>query len=111
MKEPRDVYIALVKAGEAMADNEYEYRLLNDATKSLLAQLTIEAKALEGVGSQAEAQSIALAANTYRDHLKACAEASRIAEKSKIAYYATRSYSDHVRTAEASHRAAMSNAT
>jgi hypothetical protein len=111
MKAPADIYKALVKAGDKMSDDGYTYRLLDDATKSVLAQLSIEAKQIEGVNSQAEALSIALTANVYRDHLKACAEAHRIAEKSKIAYYATRSYADHCRTAEASSRAAAGSAT
>ena len=109
MKEPRDVYLALTKAGNEMAEMEYNYRLLNDATKSILAQLTIEAKNIENC-SMSEAKDIALSANSYRDHLKSCAEASRMAQRATIAYYATRSYSDHCRTAEASHRAAMSTA-
>jgi hypothetical protein len=107
MKEPKEIYLALVKAGDAMAEDQYTYRLLDSSTKSVLAQLTIEAKNIEQC-SMAEATQIALSTNLYRDHLKACAEASRIAEKSKIGYYSTRAYSDHCRTAEASHRASMS---
>ena len=111
MKEPGDIYKALVTAGDQMASDAYEYRLLDDATKSILAQLTNEARAVEGVSSQAEALSIALSASTYRDHLKACAEASRTSERSKIRYFSTRTYADHCQTAEASHRAAMKSAT
>jgi hypothetical protein len=111
MKEPADIYRSLISTGNEMVDRAYDYRLLDDATKSVLAQLTIEAKQVEGVSSQAEALSIALTASTYRDHLKACAEASRIAERAKISYYSTRSYADHCRTAEASSRAASGHGT
>lgn len=107
MKDPADIYRSLVTAGDQMADDAYNYRILEDSTKSILAQLTIEARAV--AGSQAEALSIALCDSTYRDHLKACAEASRISERSKIRYFAARTYSDHIRTAEASHRAAMTS--
>jgi hypothetical protein len=111
MKAPEDIYKALVLAGDKMANSEYEYRLLSDATKSILAQLSMDAKEVHGVNSQAEANNIALTAAVYRDHLAACALAHRIASKSKIAYYATRSYADHCRTAEASSRAAAGSAT
>jgi hypothetical protein len=111
MKEPVEIFKALIESGNEMADRAYEYRLLDDATKSVLAQLTIDARAIPEVGSQAEALSIALTASIYRDHLKSCAEASRIAERSKIKYFSTKSYADHCRTAEASHRAAMGSAT
>lgn len=110
MKPPEEIFRALLESGNDMAEQSYNYRLLDDATKSILAQLTLEAKAAEGVGSMAEAKDIALSASTYRDHLKACAEASRIAERAKIRYYSTKSYADHCRTAEASHRAAMGSA-
>ena len=106
-KEPVDIYKALITTGNEMADRAYEYRLLDDATKSILAQLTLEAKSQEKSCSMAEAKDIALSASRYREHLVACAEASRIAERAKIAYYSTKSYADHCRTAEATQRAAM----
>ena len=105
-KEPVDIYKALITTGNEMADRAYEYRLLDDATKSILAQLTLEAKSQENC-SMAEAKDIALSASRYREHRVACAEASRIAERAKIAYYSTKSYADHCRTAEATQRAAM----
>ena len=110
MKAPQDIFKALLESGNEMAEQQYNYRLLDDATKSILAQLTLEAKEAEGVNSQAEAQSIALCSSTYRDHLTSCAEASRMAERAKIRYYSTKSYADHCRTAEASERAAMRSA-
>ncbi len=109
MKNPQDIYKSLVTAGDQMAEDAYNYRLLDDSTKSILAQLTIEAKAVEGVTSMAEAKDIACSSSSYRDHLKACAEASREAERSKIRYFAARTYADHCRTAESSHRAAMTS--
>jgi hypothetical protein len=111
MIDPKTVYKSLVEAGNEMADRAYDYRLLDDATKSVLAQLTIDARGIPEVTSQAEALSIALTASIYRDHLSACAEASRIAERAKIAYFSTRSYADHCRTAEASSRAASGHGT
>jgi hypothetical protein len=111
MKEPKEVFQALMESGNDMCEQGYQYRLLDDATKSILAQLTIEARGVEGVTSQAEALSIALCTHTYRDHIAACAEAHRLSERSKIRYYSTKSYADHCRTKEASERAAMHSAT
>ena len=110
MKDPQDIYKALVTSGDEMAETGYNYRLLDDATKSILAQLTIQAKGLEQC-SMAEAKDIALSANTYRDHLKACAEAHRMAERAKIRYYSQKTLSDHYRTQEATERAAAGRAT
>jgi hypothetical protein len=111
VKEPADVYKALVESGNDMCEQGYQYRLLDDATKSILAQLTIDARSIPEVTSQAEALSIALTASTYRDHLKACAEAHRLSERAKITYFSTRAYADHCRTAEASNRAASGHGT
>ena len=111
MKPPEEIFRALLESGNDMAEHQYNYRLLDDATKSILAQLTLDAKKLEGVGSMAEAKDIALSTSTYRDHLKACAEASRMAERAKIRYFSTKTYADHCRTAEATERASMGSAT
>jgi hypothetical protein len=111
MKEPADIYRSLISTGNEMCDLAYQYRLLDDSTKSVLAQLTIDARSIPEVTSQAEALSIALTASVYRDHLKACAEAHRLSERAKITYYSTKAYADHCRTAEASHRAAGAAAT
>jgi hypothetical protein len=111
MKNPIEIYQSMVKAGDEMADAEFQNRILNDSTKSVLAQLTIEARQVDGVSSQAEALSIALSASTYRDHIIACAEANRMAEKKKIRYYGQKTLSDLYRSEEASHRATMGRAT
>jgi hypothetical protein len=109
MKPPEEIFRALLESGNDMADRSYEYRLLDDATKSVLAQITLEVHQAEGC-SMSQAKEMALACSDYRNHLKASAEASRIAERAKIRYYSTKSYADHCRTAEASNRAAMSSA-
>ena len=68
MKPPEDIYRALVQSGDQMADDSYTYRLLDDSTKPLLAQLTIEAKVV--AGSMAEATQIALASPEYTQPLE-----------------------------------------
>jgi hypothetical protein len=108
---PADVYKEFVKTGTAMADAKLTFRQLDDATKSLLAQLTLEAKALEGVNSMAEAKEIALSASTYRDHIKAVAIAENEYLRAKVRYEATQALFQAQRTMEATHRAAGGAAT
>ena len=108
---PADVYKEFVKTGTAMANAKLVFRQLDDATKSLLASLTLEAKGVEGVKSMAEAKEIALAATAYRDHLKAVAQAEHGFLAAKVKYDATRALFDAQRTMEATHRAAGAAAT
>ena len=110
MTDPKTIYEALVTSGDLMADRVFDYRMLDDATKSILAQNTLMAKKAQNC-SMAEAKDIALTSSTYRQHLGACAEAGRAAEKAKIRYYSQKTLSDHYRTAEATERAAMGRAT
>jgi hypothetical protein len=110
MKDPETIYRILIETGNEMAEREHTYRLLGDATKSILAQLTIEAKNLENC-SMSEAKEIALCAHTYRDHLTVTAEAARMAERAKILYFSSKTLSDLYRSQEATERAAMGRAT
>jgi hypothetical protein len=110
MKSPESIYRVLLESGNNMADLEHTYRLLSDATKSILAQLTIEAKNLENC-SMSEAKEIALCAHTYRDHLTATSEAHRMAERAKILYFSSKTLSDLYRSQEATERAIQGRAT
>lgn len=107
---PADVYTSLVERGNDMAEAEFQHQQLDDITKSILAQLTLEAKEVDGVGSMAEAKEIALSASAYRDHLYAVAVAREKATKAKVRYYATKALFDAKRTVEATQRAAMGSA-
>ena len=73
--EPAKIYQTLVETGNAVAQARYEWELLDGQTKPMLAQFTLEAKQVDGVGSMAEATQIALAASQYREHLKSVAKA------------------------------------
>jgi len=110
VKNPEEIYKVLLESGNAMADAEYTYRVLNDSTKSVLAQLSLGAKNSQGC-SVAEANLIALTSSVYSDHLLATAEAARISERAKIRYYSSKTLSDLYRSQEASERAAMGRAT
>lgn len=108
---PADVYKEFVRTGTAMAEAKLTFRQLDDATKSLLAQLTLEAKGVDGVNSVAEATQIALAASTYRDHLHAVSIAESNYLKAKVRYEAVQALFQAQRTMEATHRAAGAAAT
>lgn len=103
---PEAIYKTFIETGTAMAEAGYAHQQLDDQTKSILAQNTILAKDVEGVGSMAEAKEIALSASNYRDHLEDVAKAKMVFEIAKVKYYATRSLFDAKRTVEASSRVA-----
>jgi hypothetical protein len=108
---PADVYRSFQEKGHAWADANYQWQQLDDQTKSILAAITLEAKEVDGVSSMAEATQIALAASTYRDHLKDVAEAKRKALRAKVDYEAVQALFQAQRTVEASHRAAAGAGT
>lgn len=107
---PADVYKEFVKTGTDWADKHGAAELLESSLKSLLAQLTLEAKSAESC-SMAEAKEIALSTNTYREAGKGAVEARTEANKAKVRYDATKALFEAQRTAEASERAAMRAAT
>lgn len=103
---PEAIYKSYIQAGEAWADAHCTATQLEDQSKSILAQLTLEAKDIDGVNSMAEAKEIALSASGYRDHLRDAAEARRGANKAKVRWEAVQALFNAQRTVEATHRAA-----
>lgn len=108
---PGNVYKEFVRTGTIWADAHCTASQLEDQLKSMLAQITIEAKEVGGVKSMAEAKEIALSASIYRTAIKNAIDARREANIAKITYEATRSLFDAQRTVEASERVAMGAAT
>ena len=104
---PNEIYKSFIEAGNAWAEAQYEFQQLDDQSKSMLAALTLEAKATEGVGSMAEAKEIALAAQGYRDHLRDVAKAKLVASKARVKYDAMHALFDAQRSVEATNRAAL----
>ena len=107
---PNDVYREFVSRGTEWADNHGAAELLEGSLKSLKAQLSLEAKHVEGCGV-AEAENIALSSNTYRDAMKGAIDARTAANKARVRYDACKALFEAQRTAEASERAAMRSAT
>ena len=109
MIDPNKIYLELVTTGEKWAEAQFLANQLDDATKPLLAKLTLDA--MPRAGSVAAAEKTALASQPYREHVKATNEAKRDMLIAKIKYNATERLCDLRRTQESSHRAAMSSAT
>ena len=108
---PNDIYRAFIETGTAKAEAYYEYMQLDGQTKSILAQLTLEAKDLEEVKSMAEAKDIALSASMYRDHLRDVAKARLQFDLADVKAGATKALFEAQRSLNANERAAMSAAT
>jgi hypothetical protein len=103
---PNDVYRGLMEAGNDWADKHGAAEMLEGSLKSLKAQLTLEAKDAEGC-SVAQAESIALSTDLYRDAAKVAVEARTEANRAKVRYDSTKALWEAQRTAEATERAAM----
>jgi hypothetical protein len=110
MIDPKTVYEKLTLAGNAMADAQYDFQVLDDATKPMLALNTTLAIQAESC-SVAMGTTIALSADQYRDHLKGVAEAKRLYLRAKVHYDSVKAFCDHSRTQEASNRAALREAS
>lgn len=107
---PQDVYREFLKTGIAWADAHGAAELLEGALKTLKAKLTLEAKHAEGC-SMTEAESVALASQTYQKAVQGAVEARTEANRARVRYDATKALFEAQRTAEASERAAMRTAT
>jgi len=107
---PADVYRAFLESGNDWADKNGAAELLEGTLKTLKAQLTLKAKAMEGC-SMVEAENHALASETYREALCGAVESRTSANRAKVRFEATKALFDAQRTVEASERAAMRSAT
>ena len=101
---PEAIYKTLIQTGDQMAEAQFEFRQLDDQTKSILAQNTMLAKDIPDVKSVAEATQIALAASDYRDHLLDVAKSQMVYLKARVKYEASKSLFEAQRTQEASSR-------
>ena len=109
MIDPNKIYLELVTTGKEWAEAQFLANQLDDATKPLLAKLTLDA--MPRAGSVSAAEKTALASKPYREHITATNEAKRDMLIAKIKYSATERLCDLRRTVESSHRAAMGAAT
>jgi hypothetical protein len=104
---PKDVFIALTKAGTAWAEAHCAASQLEDQLKPMLSSLSIEAKAVAEITSMAEAKDVAQSASVYRDAIRAANDARKDANICKVKYEAAKSYWEATRTAESTSRVAL----
>ena len=99
---PNQIYHQLMEAGEEWADKKSAYELLNDMTKSILAQ---EMGKLEG--SNADRKTKAEASSSYINHLKVLVDARKEFLLSQVKYDSIKALSDHRRTEQSTRRVEM----
>ena len=102
MYNPNQIYHQLMEAGEDWADKKSAYELLNDMTKSVLAQ---EMAKLDG--SNADRKTKAEASQEYKNHLKTLAESRKAFLLSQVKYDSIKALSDHRRTEQSTRRVEM----
>jgi len=103
MYEPEKIYHALMEAGNDYADKRAAYCVLDDMTKSVLADAYTEFKE----GSAAEKKEKALASDTYLNHLQSLNVARRAFLLAQVKYDSTKALADAKRTQQSTMRAEM----
>ena len=107
------MYAKLIEYGEAWADHKAAYQALDDATKSVLADLTQgymdPAKfTTNGKGlTRAEGETMALRSQPYRDHLASVSLANKAYLRAQVRYESLKTLIELRRSEESSRRAEM----
>ena len=104
--DPNEVYQRLVRLGEDWADAEAAADLLEETRKSVLARLTLERMGNDG-RARVNAEQAALTTLEYRAHLEAMVTARQKATRLRVRYDAARTWSDLLRTMQATRRVEM----
>ncbi len=101
--EPEKIYHALMESGNDYADKRAAFCVLDDLTKSVLADAYTEFKE----GSAAEKKEKALASDTYLAHLQSLSVARRAFLLAQVRYKSTEALADAQRTKQSTMRAEM----
>jgi hypothetical protein len=103
--EPEALYARLRGLGEKWADADAAYRLLDDVTKTVLAECELEAKSDETNTTQAAIERAGRVAPKYRAHLAALGDARKAANRAKVNLDAYHAYIELARSKAANDRA------
>lgn len=90
----------LRKRGDEWADTDAAFKALDDATKTILAEVFLGTD-----GTMAEREAKARASQTVKDHMKDVNEARQKANRARVAYDVYRTYVEMNRTNASSQRA------
>lgn len=97
------IYTALIKAGEDWADMDAAATLLEEARKSVLADLKLKAPGT----SDAARETYALADPSYTAFVRGMVEARRVANRARVRYDSGKTLSELRRSEESTRRAEM----
>lgn len=103
--DPDVIAHELERTGHDWADKNAAASLLEGTEKSILAEVTADAR--PACKSQAEAETMARASMKYRNHIMEMVGARKLANRAKVSYDAMKVRIELVRTAAATERAAM----
>lgn len=102
---PTEITERIRLAGEDWSDLDAAASLLEETKKTVLAELMNKE---ENAGmSVAARESLAMASKEYKTHLASMVEARRLANRARVKYDSARTWTDLVRTAEATARQEM----
>ena len=96
----------LIEAGDEWADKNAAASLLEETRKSVLSQIAV--RCMRDGDSATKAEKVAAADPEYRDHIMSMVEARQAANKARVRYDSGKTFSELVRTKEATNRAEMS---
>ncbi len=103
--DPEKIAIELAQRGEDWADTDSAYRALDETTKTVLAEVTLDY--LETAKSVAESETRARASQKYREHLACLSAARREANRARVKLDTYKAYVELLRTQSANRRAEM----
>ena len=103
--DPEAIATELSKRGMAWADANAAAEALEEAQKSVLAEVTNDYR--PDAKSMAEAETLARADERYTRHVKAMVEARRMANRARVAFDTYKAWLELKRSQVATERAAM----
>ncbi len=102
--EPEKIYERLTKAGTEWCDCDHAASLLEETTKTVLAECLLRYKEGRGVS---EAEQMARCDKQYKDHIKLAVDARRESNKARVRYDSAKMWFEALRTKAATLRMEM----
>lgn len=103
MLNPDEIYERLRLAGEEWSDKDAAANALEEAKKTILAEITMNTAG----SSEKQKEQIALADYRYKNHLELMVAARKEANKAKVRYDTGKIWAELKRTQESTKRAEM----
>lgn len=97
----------LIRAGEEWAEANAAASLLEETRKAVWSEVAMDLLKSGAASSVAQAEKMAYASERYKDHLEGMADARKAANKARVRYDSGKTYTELLRTQEATKRAEM----